>query len=440
MLKPEADPDAARARLDALFGGLEDAAGFALAVSGGVDSMALMAMFAVWRSARRDPRKALVLTVDHGLRPEAAAECAMVTETAAKLGLDCRVLRWRPAAGTPVSQASARDGRYRLMASTMGREGLSHLLLGHHRDDQAETVLMRLFSGSGIDGVAGMARTAGREGVTLVRPLLDIPKTDLRQWATDTGIPFADDPTNLDPKYERARLRRLMPEIAAAGGDADVIVRFAGRAARARDGLDATVGMIFSEAASVDRFGVCRIGFAKVAPLHPELRLRLLRRTILAVSGRDEHRLERIERAEAALFEENTAGLTLSACRFSRRGDTLTVTREARNLPRQPRELGAGETVVFDDRFTVAVTPGTDGRLVLAPLGEAGWRDAKTRFPALPAVAEAARAALPGVWRDGTLVAVPGAEESTGIAFAFIAGRRPDREGPEGKSSLTFTR
>ncbi|MCB1494117.1 MAG: tRNA lysidine(34) synthetase TilS, partial [Rhodobiaceae bacterium] len=157
---------------DTLFAGLEPAAGLALAVSGGPDSMALLALFAQWRRGTGDTRPAVVLTVDHGLRPESAEECAYVAEVARHFGLEPRVLRWRPAAGTAISQTSARDGRFRLIFQAMRRLDLSHLLLAHHRDDQAETVVMRFLNGSGIDGMAGMARMSDRGGVTLVRPLL----------------------------------------------------------------------------------------------------------------------------------------------------------------------------------------------------------------------------------------------------------------------------
>lgn len=423
MLKPATDSAEGPGFLDRLFAGLDDAAGFGLAVSGGPDSMALMAMFAVWHQTRNDRRPVLVLTVDHGLRPEAADECALVADTAAELGLQCRVLNWRPAAGTPVSQANAREGRYRLMARTMEREGLTHLLVAHHRDDQAETVLMRLFNGSGLDGLAGMARENVREGVAIVRPLLGLSRSDLRTWAKETRIPFADDPSNTDPQYERARLRRLMPQLAEAGGTPESIVRFSRRAERARDALEQVAAGMFDEAASVDDFGVCRLSLPALAAHHPELRWRIIRQAMAAVRGRTEYRLERLERVEAALFDEGVGGLTLSGCRFARKDDVVTVVREARNLPRQPQALPAGATVVFDDRFEVTAGNDVKGTLTLAPLGDAGWRTARERFDVLPPVVEAARAALPAVWRSDRLIAIPGAGATDGIQFAFVAPR-----------------
>ena len=171
------------AALAALFAPVAGRAVLGLAVSGGGDSLALMLLAARWARALATPPRLIVYTLDHRLRPEAAAEAAFVVETAAGLGLAARALCWpgaKPASGRP---AAARAARYRLIGAAMLADGAELLLTAHHRDDQAETVLMRLAHGSGLEGLRGMARFADVEGVPVFRPLLEVAPAELRAAA-----------------------------------------------------------------------------------------------------------------------------------------------------------------------------------------------------------------------------------------------------------------
>jgi tRNA(Ile)-lysidine synthase len=141
-----------------------------LAVSGGPDSIALMWLMARWRRTMRHGPRLVAVTVDHGLRAEAAREASCVKRLAKTLDLPHRTLRWtgaKPKTGLP---AAARDARYRLLAKAARAIGATHVLTAHTRDDQAETLLMRMSRGSGIAGLAAMARQSQRDGVVLVRP------------------------------------------------------------------------------------------------------------------------------------------------------------------------------------------------------------------------------------------------------------------------------
>src|SRR5690606_14362453 len=145
-----------------------------------------MLMAARW--ARGRAVTLLVYTVDHALRPEAAHEAAMVVREATTLGLRARILRWegdKPGAGV---QAAARTARYRLMAAAMKQDGAELLLTAHHLGDQAETVLMRLAHGSGIDGLRGMDRLSFVEGCKIYRPLLDVRPELLREIVDEAGL------------------------------------------------------------------------------------------------------------------------------------------------------------------------------------------------------------------------------------------------------------
>ncbi|HEV7408390.1 MAG TPA: tRNA lysidine(34) synthetase TilS, partial [Bradyrhizobium sp.] len=181
-----------------LFADWKTAPAIVLAVSGGPDSIAMMWLAARWRRVLKHGPRLITVTIDHGLRPEAAREARNVKHLAKTLDLPHRTLRWRGAKPKTGLPAAARDARYRLLAKAARTAGATHVLTAHTRDDQAETLLMRMSRGSGIAGLAAMARQSRREGVVLARPLLQVPKARLLATLKKAGIGFADDPTNRD--------------------------------------------------------------------------------------------------------------------------------------------------------------------------------------------------------------------------------------------------
>ncbi len=286
-----------------LFADWKSAPAIVLAVSGGPDSIALMWLAARWRRALRRGPRLIAATVDHGLRREAAREARDVKRLARELDLPHRTLRWRgakPKTGVP---AAARAARYRLLAEVARASGATHILTAHTRDDQAETLLMRMLRGSGIAGLAAMARQSEREGVWLARPLLDIPKSQLIATLNKAKITFADDPTNRDTSYTRPRLRALMPALAEEGGDARNLARLAGRLARANAALDVLVDGAERYLALRDRNDAARFGFdaSAFAGLTEEIRLRLLMRAIDRVGHEGPAELGKAEALLAAL-------------------------------------------------------------------------------------------------------------------------------------------
>ena len=140
-------------KLSTLFSDLADFPALILAVSGGPDSTALMLLLARWRAARQRGPKLIAVTVDHGLRPEAKREAAAVARLARKLKLAHRTLRWRGAKPKTGLQQAARQARYRLLAQAASDVGASHIVTAHTRDDQAETVLIRMAAAAGSPGL-----------------------------------------------------------------------------------------------------------------------------------------------------------------------------------------------------------------------------------------------------------------------------------------------
>lgn len=314
----------------ALFAPLLGRGGIGLAVSGGPDSLALLLLVAEWRNALPAAPPVFVYTVDHGLRPEAADEVRFVVAEAARLGLPGRALRWdgeKPATGI---QAAARQARYRLMARAMAADGADLLLTAHHLGDQAETVLMRLAHGSGVEGLRGMQAVAFVEGCEIYRPLLGVEPADLRSMVERAGLTPLDDPSNRDSDYERVRWRKLMPQLSAMGLDARRLAGFA----RRMDELDAMVegeaeaahARLVHQPSSV-RAELAHAGFAA---LHRPVAVRLLGRVLGGVGGGAKpHALA----ALGALHDKLKGGgalkrTSLHGCLISSDGSTIVVVRE----------------------------------------------------------------------------------------------------------------
>jgi tRNA(Ile)-lysidine synthase len=291
-----------------LFADWKAAPAIVLAVSGGPDSIALMWLAARWRRALARGPRLIAVTVDHGLRSEAAREARDVKRLARSLDLPHRTLRWtgaKPKTGLP---AAARAARYRLLARAARAHGATHIFTAHTRDDQAETLLMRVLRGSGIAGLAAMARESERDGLRLSRPFLSVSKSQLIATLKRAKVGFADDPTNRDISLTRPRLRLLMPALAAEGGDARNLARLASRLARANAAVevlaDGAEGYLALMARQSQQAGFDAQAFAAMPE---EIRLRLLLRAIDRFGHEGPAELGKVEALLAAL-DRTTAG------------------------------------------------------------------------------------------------------------------------------------
>ena len=246
MTAPAATADAALAKglLAGLGGALPPRLG--VAVSGGGDSMALLSLLHGLSAAAGTHLE--TVTVDHGLRPEAAGEAAFVARCASTLGLSHETLRWRGWDGQGNLQNAAREARYRLMADWAERRGLPCVALGHTADDQAETVLMRLARRSGVDGLSAMAPRSKRHGTTWLRPLLFARREALRGHLRRAAVEWVDDPSNDDPRFARIQTRQSLAALAPLGIDVEALAEVARNMATAREALksqtDRTAGDI----------------------------------------------------------------------------------------------------------------------------------------------------------------------------------------------------
>jgi tRNA(Ile)-lysidine synthase len=339
------------AEAESLFSDLSSVPVLLLAVSGGPDSTALMLLAARWAKARKGAPKLVAVTVDHGLRKEAAREAQAVARLARTLGIAHRTLRWRGKKPKTGLQQAARLARYRLLAEAARQCGARHILTAHTLDDQAETVVIRLARGSGLTGLAAMQRISslptaqrapspargggvgrgtgqaetpppdrlrlrlrrstspasgrGEErkdaSLCVVRPLLDIPKSRLIATLKAAKIPFAEDPSNRDPRFTRARLRGQMPELAREGLDARRLSLLARRLKRADAAIEAVVDeamAALAPAADTGRIVVPAMGFSA---LPDEIALRLIGRAVALTGDEGPVELGKLEALVGAL-------------------------------------------------------------------------------------------------------------------------------------------
>jgi tRNA(Ile)-lysidine synthase len=382
----------------------------ALAVSGGPDSLALMHLAARWAKARKHGPKLTVLTVDHGLRPDSHKEAEMVQRQAKKLGLKHAILTWeRKGAVSTNIQARAREARYALMAAYCHAHDMPALVTAHHLDDQAETFLMRLKRGSGLDGLAAIPERGMWAGITILRPLLDVPKARLIATLDKASIAYATDPSNIDPRFERARMRGDIEALAKLGLTPEALALSARRLRRARAALDRYAQDFLAKHSELSEAGYAFIDAQALAAAPQEIALRALARLIGAVGGGEEPvRLAKLEALHAALATNPDKTHTLGRCRLEPiRGGRLGIFREARAHGLPELSLKPGERALWDNRFRIELGRGEAGPIVVKALGEPGFRELRKRADIAATLPRFARRTLPACWRGGELLGIP---------------------------------
>lgn len=376
----------------------------AVAVSGGGDSMALLllsARYAADRGIRLD-----AVTVDHALRPGSAEEARFVAREAARLGVGHQTLRWDGAKPAANLQAAARAARYELMREWRRREGIGPLLLAHTRDDVAETFLLRLARGSGVDGLSAMAARVAeapdaRPALTLLRPLLGASRAALRATLDAHAVGWAEDPSNEDLRFDRVKARRALEALALLGLDADRLARTAATMARVRAVLERETDFLLAAAALEDaELGAVALETDALRDAPREIALRAFARAIEWVAGADyPPRLDALERAfDSALA--GGAGRTLHGVLIepTTRGQCRLWREAAAAAPLRP--LAENATRIWDGRYRVTARRpglkvgalGRDGATRVA--GMSGLADASALWASAPASARAAACAV----------------------------------------------
>lgn len=364
------------------FSGLEVLGALGLAVSGGPDSMVLMHLAAAWAKPRGVDL--FVYTVDHGLRKDAAAECALVADAALALGLPCRMLHWTGPKPETGLQAAARAARYQLIGAAMTEDGAGHLLTAHHANDQAETLLMRIAHGTGLTGLAGMHRFSCVEGVAVCRPLLDVTRAGMLVYAERHQLEFVRDPSNQNEMFERVRWRQILPDLSELGLGVDRLSRLSKRAARAEQALAELTMHTMDGCVSADPLGTLHLSLDSFRALSPEIGIRVLSEMVdWAGSGKRRFALGKIEELYAELTDVSAfAGRVLFGAMVETHQGDILIFREIGRQGLPSFNLGPGETKIWDHRFEVFLQDGASPVTVSPAV--LGRKDLNRLWPDVP--------------------------------------------------------
>ena len=324
------------ADFDSLFEPLRSFDHLLVAVSGGVDSTVLLNALCEWLNRcrthqRQAPSKISVACVDHNLREGSAREARAVKKMAQRLGCEGTVLRWQGEKPLTGLQEKAREMRYALLQKQALKIKAEAIVLAHHADDQAETLLMRMAAGSGPEGLCGMQMRSERDGMVLLRPFLKLSKAALVATAQSAQWPWHEDPSNQQTGFERVRLRQMQSLREAAGLTSARLGRLSERLARQQEAVDWMVAHYWPQLVKQDN-GII-VFEAGLWALPSEIVLRLLAKAVHAFNPSAVLRLERLELLQTSLHEsvmqQQNGRRTLGGCvlTVSRRGE-LTLMQE----------------------------------------------------------------------------------------------------------------
>ncbi len=362
-----------------------------IAVSGGGDSVALLRALADWQEGRRT--RIFAITIDHGLRAEAAQEAAWVAKLCAKLNIphETRVWQWD---GQGNTQDAARQARQALIGDWARDNNITTVALGHTLDDQAETLLMRLARGSGVDGLAAMSQVSHTAGLIWMRPLLTLSRADLRGYLQSLAQDWHEDPSNDNPAYMRVATRQA---IASLSLDQDRLAETAMRMQMAREAL-ARVAYDVARAGAEVRAGAVWFERSALLDCAEETRFRLLAHALGWVSSAPYRpRFSALRQAWSGILAQKTH--SLQGCLILDCAEQVVICRE----PQAVAGLVTQAPGDWDQRWRCDVAP-LQG-LTIAALGEAGlaqcpaWRQENLPRPVL--------LAAPALWRKQTVCHAP---------------------------------
>ena len=358
------------------------------------------------------------VTVDHGLREDSAAEAEEVANWAKSAGVPHTILKWESERKLSNLQSQARDARYGLIGDWMKALGLSQLLTGHTQDDQAETLLIRLTRGSGLEGLSGMSTrarfpTSQHRDLTLLRPLLSFPHKRLVATLQACGQTWFEDPGNSNPKFQRTKMRALAPVLSDVGIPPEKLSGAMAHLRRANDYIRAQSAEFVRHAVTFEAWGYALLSTVAFREVHAEIGLRTLARLLQVVGGSayppefDSVR----DLLEWLVKDANPRGRTLGGCRLARREPgTVLLAREEELLLAEAPMVGlvSRQSTVWDRRFEISLTEKSfEGSLEVRALGLEGLQQIPKGLASPTVEPGRVGRSLPGIWQGQQLVCAP---------------------------------
>lgn len=387
-----------------------DVSRIAVAVSGGADSMALALLAKHWVSAHHITLHALI--VDHQLRPESAAEAQQVSGWLAAHSIENTILTVSIDSAANI-EARAREARYDALIRWCKQHHTPHLLLGHHQNDQAETFLLSLARGSGVDGLCAMPAARVERGVHLLRPLLALPKSTLIEFLHSLHQPWVEDPSNTSDQFTRNRIRKAYGALAGEI-TAERISLATQNLARAREALEWATDQARAQCVTFYPEGYATLALSHFATLPEELALRMLAKTLHAISGiHTPHRLAQLIHAKNNLLNRESR---IANPRFTFSGCVIEPDTQNANHVLILRELAACETlewpqdateIKWDNRFVLSAHAHFAETLTVRALAPEGWLQLPEDIRESSTIPKRIAYTLPALWHLDKLVAVP---------------------------------
>ncbi len=388
----------------------------AVAVSGGPDSLCLLYLLSQWAEGHHVTLEAL--TVDHGLRQMSSEEARRVQQWCQEWSVPHSILRWegeKPSTGVP---QAAREARYALLAEWCRRSGCSYLFLGHHFDDQVETVFLRLMRGSGLNGLIGMRPAIFKSDICVLRPLLGFKKQRLLATLKAIDHPFVIDESNFNKVFMRNRLRAMLDRFREEHLPFDHIGESIHSLTRGNNVLEGLMIDHLLKSAIIMPYGMVELALPLFLQAPAEIVMRALSRLLPMVSGKAyPPRMKAVERTLKMIRTKDPSyKMTLYGCLLVKGKERLRIFRESRHLPLPSTQFA--NPCLWDGRFLLSFKKEDQEGMILRPLGCDGWAQIKGNTP-LPFLAALT---MPSLWRKNRVVDFPmfWAEQGTPLSTSSV--------------------
>ncbi|KJV63454.1 MULTISPECIES: tRNA lysidine(34) synthetase TilS [Ehrlichia] len=340
---------------------------FAVAVSGGIDSMVLLHLSAQYCNHNIP----VILTVNHKLRTEAEQEALFVFQHSQNLNLKCHILNWHGKLPVSNIQSFARQIRYRLLLEWCHENRINYLMIAHQKNDQAETIMIRLERGSGLDGLAGMQEYTYLNDICILRPLLDVSRTELLQYANKNNITWINDTSNNNTKYKRTLYRNMLE---MTDNSETLIDRLYTTSAHIRRSLSCIlhyVRLAIDECLEFSTLGHIIIKLNVFLTLPEEISLRLLTYSIMSI-GKQKYK-PRYTKLNSIFYKirnnEYKISQTLCGCKIIKnQNDTISITREVSAIKELTIDSFTNIVIEWDNRFKVSIVNSSPDNVTVSSL------------------------------------------------------------------------
>jgi len=324
----------------------------AVAISGGSDSMALFLLLKKFLSRNV---KIVGLTIDHNLRSQSEKEASQVSKTIKSFDIEHHTLRWEHKTINSNVQNKAREARYELLIKFCQKNDINHLFVGHHFDDQAETVLMNIFRGTGIDGLVGMRSTREDREVKILRPLLSLTKKMIEDYLSVKKVSYISDPSNYNENFTRVQVRKLLSSKVVPQDLTQRLNLLSSNAKRVKQFLENTTRETFVSICRWGNYGEITAVFKDLQQLDEEILGRVINLIFKKLHNKFLYpvRLNSLLKIITLIKSHEMVSMTLAQCKILCAGDMIYFFKENKYIETE-KELCVGDNI-WDGRLEIKI-------------------------------------------------------------------------------------